>query len=199
MKRALVVLALLAAGCGLRPDPQPPFAVYDLDGVRPPSAPVPPRIAVSIAVSEPSAPVGLDGPEIVYRLANDEPARRRQYAFARWAAPPSRLLGRFLLARLASASAKGAVATDVGADTDVALWLDLEAFDHVVSGTNAHALVRLRATLTRRPGGTLIGQRTLEVWEPSAHTDPASGVAALSGACSKIADDLVSWIAEVAR
>lgn len=195
---ALAGAALALAGCSLRPKPRPPVAVYDLG----PSAPVAPaaRLTSSVAVHEPAAPSHLQRPLLHFRMEKDDPLRLRAYGLSRWAEAPHRLLGRLLLARLAEASARGAVPAEAGTDTDLDLWLDLEEMGpEVDEAGGGRAVLRLRATLTARPGGGLLAQRAFAAEEPLARADAASAVAGLRTAAERLAADLVRWVAEAGQ
>jgi cholesterol transport system auxiliary component len=82
------------------------------------------------------------------------------------------------------------------------LRLVLEEFSHVfASPTDSHGLLRLRATLTQRNGGseTLLAQRSFVVQQVASTPDAQGAVRALTQASDRAAEQLAAWLTQWGR
>ena len=184
---ALAAIALLA-GCAASPSAVQP-TVYDfglpvsaLAGQGGTGAE-----AMSLAVDV-DTPPWFDSPGIGYRLAYDDPLKRREYVDSRWAANPGQLLTQRLRQQLgvpdAAASAAGACA----------LRIELQEFSQVFdSPQHSRALLQATAILTdatRR----VIAERRFVTEKNAATPDARGGVGALVEAGNELGQQLAHWL-----
>jgi len=198
-KRALVVskvvtvlLAAIAAGCTLVPEPRPAADRFDLG---PRSMPAKQSIVIpaTLLVPDVVAPSWLDGTGIAYRLSYENASRPRVYVNSRWVSPPAALLTERLRGRLTVASG-GVTTGHEGARADYALRVELEDFSQYFSAPNAsHVTMRARASLVRPVDRTLIAQRVFQVEQPAPTADAKGAVAALAGASDAAIERVVEW------
>jgi cholesterol transport system auxiliary component len=171
---SLCVLALslpLSACVGTPAAPTAERKAYDL-GLATHEAATPWRIGV---FSE-----GASSTAMRYRLNYANPNEVREYAYARWADRPDRLLAEALSARLASPG-------------DCRLSLSLDRFEQVFNSTQASfGLISATATLRGKAAGA-VRTRRFSVSQPAPTPDAAGGVAALSKAASRLADEIQQW------
>lgn len=184
MKTLIVALVLVLAACtaaGKR-GAQPP-AVYDLG---PPAAPLAGPAATPPLALEVRAPAWLDTPGIAYRLAYAESGRRRDYAQARWAAPPAQLVQQRLAQQL------GLVQQGQGGAACL-LRIDVDEFSQVFAAPErSHASLRARLRLLDRGGGAL-AERAVAIERLAASPDSRGGVAALTAAVEQLASEVAEW------
>lgn len=195
-KPAGFALALiLLVGCSTTPRPDAAVKVYDF-GPAPLQAPA--------AVSQPKLPTlvlhetqgspALDGNAVLYRLAYADAQQLKPYAWARWSMPPAQLIGQRLRQQLGT---QRAVVAPGEAAAPLNLRLVLEEFSHVfASPADSHGLLRLRATLTQRNGGseTLLAQRSFVVQLPAPTPDAVGAVRALTAASDQAIDQVAAWL-----
>lgn len=182
-----VVLAVTLAACagggrrnGLAP------AVYDL-GVAP----------AAVATGEGSLAMAVQSAEwlestaIQYRLAYAESGRRRDYALARWAAPPAALAEQRLLQRLGLHEAGRGGARCL-------LRVNIDEFSQVFSAPDvSHGLLQARVTLSERGRG-ILAEMPVRIEEPAAAADSRGGAAALAAAVERLAGLIAEWRRELA-
>lgn len=189
--------ALLLAACLPRPRPTPEVQQYDFG---PPAAGTGAtalvRFPARLLVRPPDAPLWMDSPSINYRLAYDQPARIRSYAYSRWVSSPTRLLGDLLRRRVAEATGSEAASEEEGAGSGYVLQLQVEEFSQVFDSKDAsHGVVRARATLIEHSGRQLVAQKTFALERPAPSPDAPGAVQALGDASRQLADQVVAWIA----
>jgi ABC-type uncharacterized transport system auxiliary subunit len=186
MRWMLVLLSsLLLAGCftqGKRGG-DTSLAIYDL-------GPMPERLVrqqrkIPVAI-EVRAPLWFDSLGIDYRLQYVDAARLREYAKARWAAPPAQLIEQRLMHQLAFSSAGQARAGCV-------LRLDISEFSQIFSGPASSAgVLRLRAKWldqSRRPAA----EQDFNIEKIAISSDSRGGVRALTAAVEQLASELRAW------
>jgi ABC-type uncharacterized transport system auxiliary subunit len=186
MRWMLVLLSsLLLAGCftqGKRGG-DTSLAIYDL-------GPMPERLVrqqrkIPVAI-EVRAPLWFDSLGIDYRLQYADAARLREYAKARWAAPPAQLIEQRLMHQLAFSSAGQARAGCV-------LRLDISEFSQIFSGPASSAgVLRLRAKWldqSRRPAA----EQDFNIEKIAISSDSRGGVRALTAAVEQLASELRAW------
>jgi cholesterol transport system auxiliary component len=172
MKRALVALALLAAGCaGLQPPPARPVHVYVLDAA---PAPAPAAPGPAPAVSVPRARPGFDTAQMAYVR---RPHELEYFADNRWADTPARMLAP-LLARAAERMAC----------RRPALRLDSELVRLLQDFTVRPSRVRLtlRVELTDAASRRRLAARELDEAEDAPSDDPYGGVVAANRAAARL-------------
>lgn len=180
---AAMLLAACAAG-GKRGGNAP--AVYDLGPGGGAAAGGMAGLALEVRGAE-----WLDSTAIQYRLAYAEAGRRRDYALARWAAPPAALVQQRLLRRLAAQPAGWGGARCL-------LRVDLDEFSQVFSTPGAsRGVVQARLAITDR-AGNLLAERSLQVEENAASPDSGGGAAALAAAVERLAAGMLAWRGELA-
>jgi cholesterol transport system auxiliary component len=185
-----VLLALGAgglAGCsGLSLAPRP-MAFYDLGLAEPqplPSAAVPAQVEVK-------APSWLDSSAMQYRLAWNDPDRRRAYGESRWAAPPAQLL---------AASLRRALSAEGAGGGNCRLRVELDEFvQHFDSEVSSSAQIVVRAELLARQGEVPLATRGFAIGEAAASADARGGVAAFRYATRQLVADLAGWLSELDR
>lgn len=192
MKRSVLVLCCLLAGCVIGASGQRSIATYDL-GLPIPAKNTPVKISTPLLVPNVSAPSWLDTPAMLYRLAYTEAPRYQAYAESRWVAPPPELLTLRLRTRIGAASSSG-ILTDPGSgNANFALRVELEEFSQIFDAPNSsRALIRLRATLLDRDG--LLAQRAFDVWHDAA-PGAEGGAKALAEASDQALEQLLAWVA----
>lgn len=190
MKKLLILLCLVLGGClttGKRGG-DAPMAVYDL-GLPATRAATSDRVPLGIEVR---APYWFDSLTIEYRLAYAEPARLREYAQARWAGPPAKLLEQRLVQAL------GLLPAGQGGARCL-VRLDVEEFSQVfASAASSQGVLVARATLLDRSRSRL-AELPVKLEKPSPTPDSRGGVAALTAAVEQLVADLAAWRDELAR
>ncbi|AKJ69275.1 hypothetical protein ABW99_14690 [Pandoraea thiooxydans] len=140
-----------------------------------------------------AAPTWLDQESMYYRLPGADGDQARAYADSRWLAPPQRLFGERLRARLASQRSVLNAGDPVAAPL---LKIELDEFTQVFdSRSRSHGAVVLRASVFDHD--RLVAQTTLHVTRPAPSNDARGGVAALRAATDAAQAALVRWLATV--
>ncbi len=187
MKPVLLIALAMLAGCAGTPRSGAIVSVYDFG---PPAATPSDTTANSgrqMALEVRAAP-WLDAPSITYRLAYDEPLKRRQYAESRWASPPAALLAQHLLQKTGLVNANG------GAETSCVTRLSLQEFSQMFETPHiSHAIVQGRVDVVdgkRR----IVATQHLRVQAQAASGDASGGVSALVAASGEVAVQLRDWL-----
>ena len=127
--------------------------------------------AMSLAVDV-HTPPWFDSPGIDYRLAYDDPLKRREYADSRWAANPGLLLTQRLHQQLGAPDAAGAAEA-------CTLRIELQEFSQVFdSPQHSRALLQANAILTDAMR-CVIAERQFVAEKNAATPDARGGVGAL--------------------
>ena len=195
---SLLLALMLLAGC-TTPRPDAAVKVYDFGPapLQTSTAASQPALA-TLVLYEPQVSPALEGNAVLYRLAYADAQQLKPYALARWSMPPGQLIGQRLRQQL---GAERAVVAPGEAVAQLNLRLVLEEFSHVfASPSDSHGLLRLRATLTQRNGGseTLLAQRSFVVQQPAPTPDAPGAVRALTAASDQLAVQIEAWLAQVA-
>ncbi|MBL0421064.1 membrane integrity-associated transporter subunit PqiC [Ramlibacter sp. AW1] len=196
-----VLMAMLVAGCaGLGDRPVRP-AQYDLGPL--PAAITPAASGPVLLVPELRSTTALEGVQILYRLAYDNPHETRPYTESRWIGPITELVRERLVAQLAldrpvlGPGQIGTVAPGTAAGAPQVLRLELQEFVHQFDAPGKSlGRLRLKATLMQAAPGLdrLIAQRVFEVSRPAPTPDAHGAVRALSAAVDELAGQLRSWL-----
>lgn len=194
IKRAGLLVMLLAGGCTVLPQPTTPEALYDFGPMPALSAGVGTlRIEKTIVVHEAASPAWMDASALHYRLLQSAPAQPRSYASTRWVMPPAALFTARLKNRLAEAS-RGTWSPGDGQRGDLTLRLELDEFAQWFDSPSAsRAMVRVRASLSA--GREPAIQKTFSVERPAATPDAAGGARALIAASDDAVAQIVEWVA----
>jgi cholesterol transport system auxiliary component len=174
---AALVLAACANPAARRPDP----ARFDLGPLR-----AEPSTAASVAAVKVEAPSWLAGSAMQYRLTYSDPARRREFADSRWAAPPAELIGQTLERRF------------VGSGGRCRLHVELDEFLQVFETPERSAAVLAgRATLLAGADG--VDRHDFFIARPAPTADARGGVAAAAEAVTTLNEELAPWLARGER
>jgi cholesterol transport system auxiliary component len=200
MARGLwLALALLLVGCASQ-RPAETYKVYDfgLAPMQTTTAAAQPALP-TLVLYEPQVSPALEGNALLYRLAYADAQQLKPYALTRWSMPPAQLISQRLRQHL---GVQRAVVAPGEAAAPLNLRLVLEEFSHVfASPTDSHGLLRLRATLTQRNGGseTLLAQRSFVVQQVASTPDAQGAVRALTQASDRAAEQLAAWLTQWGR
>ncbi len=165
-----ILLGVGLTACSVLPAAPPAPAVYDL-GPLPAAQAQPAPLQLQVRPDP-----GLEGTEIVYRLAYQDPRRYQSYRDSRWLAAPDALLASRLAQTLRTAGA---------------LRLQLNSFEQVfASPRQASVHLRVRATLELAARQR---QRDFDLVLDAA-PDAAGAVAALLLATDQLAVQLQAWL-----
>jgi cholesterol transport system auxiliary component len=174
-----VVLMLLLTGCGGLPKSGSQAALYDF-GIAPVEAPA---TTLPIRLAGVEAAPGLEGSEIRYRLAYQNPARVFAYTESRWVAPPGKLIAKGIEQRLHSSPSALCL-----------LHIKLEIFDQVFDSPNSSkSIVRLHASMTRDKAKIPLAQISMEKSRISKSADARGGVEALTAAADEAISSVLDW------
>lgn len=184
MKTSFLLLVLMLGACAgsARNDVA---AVYDFGLPSPVVAPDGgwPKLALEVR-----SPPWLDASAIDYRLAYDDPLKRRHYVDSRWAGAPAGLIANRLRQQLGAADGNGNVAADC------LLRVELQEFSQVFDSPQAsRALLQGRASLIdgkRRP----VAEREVSIEMTAATPDAPGGVKALVLAGNELGLQLAGWM-----
>lgn len=189
MRCAVLLLALVLAGCAVGPQQRPSPALYDF-GV--PAAPNSPKLSASLAVARVTAPEWLESPTLQYRLAYQDPLRYQGYGESRWVSSPAQLLTE-RLRQAAQSAGRGTVRDTEGVRTDYVLRVELEEFSQVFDSPQAsRGVARARATLVRE-GRVLVAQKNFTAEKPAPGADAAGGARALAAAADQLVAEILAW------
>lgn len=173
----LLALALLA-GCAGGPAPRANIAAYDFGPIDGTGRGVP-----GIERIEVRAPSWLGTTAMQYRLAGDDPARRRSYAESRWVAPPAELVEAALKQRLLGGAAGGC-----------RLTLELDEFvQSFEPGGDSRAQLALRASLSRKADNAVLARHAFSL-EEGAGRDARGGVMAQGVLQRRLAEAMNQWL-----
>jgi cholesterol transport system auxiliary component len=177
-KLTSAALTLLLIGCGGLGKAGPQAALYDF-GITPGE----PAVALPLRLAGVEAAPGLEGVEMRYRLAYQNPARVFAYTESRWAAPPDKLLAQRLEQRLLPAGS-----------AQCTLRVTLETFDQVFDKPDSsRGVVRLLASLSQgRARGPAV-QSSIAAEQATPSADARGGVAALTAATDNAIAQLLAW------
>lgn len=207
-KGLFLICILGLTGCAAQRQTSAP-TVYDFGPSRvqtaaaEPQTPLPPLV-----LSDPQASPALEGTAVLYRLSYADAQQLKPYALARWSTPPAQLIGQRLRQHLSLQRAVVAPGELLQANPPPAaptllnLRLELEEFSQLFDTPNtSQALLRLRATLTRRSVGSesLLAQRSFVLKRPAPTPDASGGVRALTAAADAVVLEVEAWLAQVER
>lgn len=145
-----------------------------------------PSLAAGVTAVTVDAPSWLSGGAMQYRLAYAEPARRREFADSRWAAPPAELIGQTLERQLA------------GRGGGCRLHVELDEFLQIFE-TPERSAQALAGRATLLAGAEVVDRHGFFVTRPAPTADARGGVAAAAEAVSALADELGGWLVRSER
>ena len=144
----------------------------------------------------------LETTALLYRLGYEDAFELRPYAYARWSAPPTRLVHqrlRDVLGRqravLDNSGAAALVRNSAQRPPLLRVHLD-DLFQLFDAPGRSRGIARLSCTLLQASGGgdRLLGQRRFEPERPAPTADAPGGVRALSAAVDAAAEDIARWL-----
>lgn len=200
---AVLLAALLLAGCGALPDKPERPALYDFGpGVAAAGVAPATYTQAPLTLAEVDASGSFEGSPILYRLGYADAHQLRPYAYARWSAPPAQLVRQRLREhlgrdRLVLDAEEAAAMARSGGHKPRVLRVELEEFTHYFASQGDSAgLLRLRCTLLDNTSGgeKLLGQRTITMQRPAPSPDAPGGVRALAAATDAAAQELARWL-----
>ena len=185
-----VAVCLGIPACGSVIRQSPPMAVYDLGPVAEAFVPQGEWPALALEVR---SPVWLDSSGIDFRLAYDDPLRRRQYASSRWLASPRQLLAQRLREQL---GLQGVIA---GVAAACMLRVELQEFSHAFDSPQAsRGTLQAQLLVIGAKRQVLAGRRFLAEHH-AATPDARGGVAALVAASDSLGNQIKDWLGAEAR
>lgn len=182
-----VFILLMLNGCSSWPAKDgASIATYDF-GLPRQSAPHQTTRIAGLEISPASAPVWLDSPAILYRLAYHNAARLEPYADSRWAAPPAALLTLRLRQALPTAN-------DTPSEPK-RLRVELEEFSQVFdTPQSSRVLLRAHVSLTQGNEQTKRKEHTFTLERPTQTPDAAGAASALAQASDEFIDAVLNWL-----
>lgn len=185
-KVAILLAASFMTACAGGARNEPPALVYDfgLPAKRLVAEGTWSRLALEVR-----SPPWIDSRNIDYRLAYEEPLKKRKYANSLWASSPGLMLAQQLRQQLGTVSAGGSAAADC------LLRIELQEFSQVFdSPQNSRAVVQGNVSLidARRQ---LVAERQLAIAFAAATPDANGGVNALVTASTELGQQLAEWLA----
>jgi cholesterol transport system auxiliary component len=189
---AAVAAGLVLLGCAS--DPKPPVSTFDF-GVRDAAVTGLPsyatRLPKLIALPDVAAPIWMDSPAVVFRLAHKS-GRPESYAYSRWVMPPAQLITERLKSR---ASALG-VTTQIPEHALRApqLRIEIEEFSHqFTADTQSQALLIARVTVTEN--GALTRASPYRITRAAATPDAPGGAKAMAEAADELVEQALTFLA----
>lgn len=189
-KVSILLAVLLLSACVGGARNVPPALVYDfgLPAKRLAGEGKWSRLALEVR-----SPAWIDSRNIVYRLAYEDPLKKREYAGSRWASSPGAMLEQRLRQQLGAVSAGG------NAAVDCLLRVELQEFSQVFdSPQKSRAVVQGNVSLidSRRQ---LVAVRQVAIEYPAASPDANGGVNALVTASTDLGLQLAEWLASLEK
>ena len=189
MKPVVLFAVLVVAGCAGLPRPEATVSVYDFGPPARLGKDETPKGSV-LALEMRAAP-WLDAPNITYRLAYDDPLKRRHYNESRWASAPVNLLAQHLREKA------GLVSANAGQSASCVVRFSLREFSQVFdTPQESHAIVQGQADVIDGKRLLLAG-RTLRVEAGAASPDAQGGANGLVTASGLLADQLNDWLEQL--
>lgn len=179
-----LVAALIVSACAGVSRPSSPEGIYDFG--------LPPdRLASgerwSKLALDVSSPPWFDSLNIDYRLAYDNPLKRREYASSRWAGAPAAMLSQRLRQQLGMMNSAGAA-------YDCLVRVELQEFSQVFDSPQlSRGVLRGRITLigARR---YVVSEKPVLIVRPAPTADAGGGVSALVAASEELSRQLLEWL-----
>jgi cholesterol transport system auxiliary component len=200
-RRAVVLAALLATGCGgLLPKGGPPPTFYTLDGVREARpAPMPAAASASaptLLVNPPHAAPGFDSQHIVYvRIAH----QLEHFAHSEWVDTPARMIAPLMVAALENTGAFRAVGSPAsGIAGELRLDTEVLRLQQEFGGGTSRVRFTLRASIADNTTRKAIASREFDASVAARSDDPYGGVVAANRAVQQVMQQLASYCSDVA-
>jgi cholesterol transport system auxiliary component len=190
-RAALVIAAVVLAGCSILGGSQTPSTIYAPD---PRVAPDPswPSVTWQLEVATPQAARMLDSQRIAVQPT---PGQLEVYKGASWAKAPSDQLQDTVLRALEDSRKIAAVARKgSGLAADYTLLMEIRRYDADYAGHAVPAAtIEVNAKLLRSPDQSIVASRTFLQAVPATATDTASVTQAFTAALGAIAHDIAGW------
>lgn len=211
---AAIALALAGSGCSsLLPRPEPPPAVFTLDGRTglqhavvdapglPPSgsagsAPSTLRDGLTLIVNAPQADAGYDSPSMLYTR---QPHRLEPYARSVWVDTPARMLAPLIARAVVQGGAIGAaVLPSAAAAGSLRLATEIVRLQQDYTSRPSRVRLTLRATVLDDATRVVLATREFDETATAPSDSPEGGVAAANAAAHAVLQSLASWCNGVA-
>jgi cholesterol transport system auxiliary component len=194
-RRGLIALlpATLVA-CSALPKKPASQVMYDF-GPAPASGPEATGDRPALTLPDVEAEGLLETTDLLYRLGYEDAYELRPYAYARWSAPPTRLVHQRLRDVLDNSGAAALVRTGAQRPPLLRVHLD-DLFQMFDAPGQSRGIARLSCTLLQASGGgdRLLGQRRFETERPAPTADAPGGVRAMTAAVDAAAEDIARWL-----
>jgi cholesterol transport system auxiliary component len=179
--KAAFAIALLAvlAGCTTTRELAP--QTFDFGPAEAPS-----QAAWSVQVQEMRAPEWLDGTQMLYRLAYQDPRALTPFSTSRWAGTPASMLTLRLRQQLGSVTGARCTLTSSLAEFD-------QTFE---SAQESQARLSVHAVLAGAGAPPQRLQRDFHLRKPAPTADAAGGAEAFSQLAAELSKSMEAWIAE---
>ena len=204
MTRAIALLLLLTAGCGLlSPTTTPQPSQFSLDGaraeprqaMRAPAA-VPPT-APTLIVNPPHAAAGFDSRRMVYVR---EAHKREYFAHSEWVDTPARMLAPLIVAALENSGAfRAVVLTPSAAVGNLRLDTDVIRLQHEFQSRPSRVRLTLRANIVDNATRRVLAWREFDETVDAEGENPYGGVMAANRAAQTVLQQLARFAAEAAK
>lgn len=157
------------------------------------------RSRATLQVARISAPVWLQGTDLLYRLAYRHGDRIASYGLSDWVAPPTQLLQSMVLGGLADGSFWAVVVgPGSSAKTDFGLFLRLDDFSQVFTGPQQSlGVLDATATFVDHRDDRVVAQKRFRLRIAAPSADAAGGAAALNQASRQFVVRLRQWLGQV--
>ena len=203
MTRAIALLLLLTAGCGLlSPTTTPQPSQFSLDGaraeprqaMRAPAAM--PEAAPTLIVNPPHAAAGFDSRRMVYVR---EAHKREYFAHSEWVDTPARMLAPLIVAAVEnSGTFRAVVLTPSAAAGDLRLDTEIVRLQHDFGSQPSRVRFTLRAYIVDSTTRRVLASREFDETVAAASRDPYGGVVAANRAVQVVLEHLASFCATAA-
>lgn len=204
MTRSIMMLLLLAGGCGLlSPTTTPQPSQYSLDGaraeprqaMRAPAAV--PQAAPTLIVNPPHAAAGFDSRRMVYVR---EAHKREYFAYSEWVDTPARMIAPLIVAALEDSGAfRAVVMTPSAAAGNLRLDTEVIRLQHEFQAAPSRVRLTLRAHIVDNATRRVLAWREFDETVDAAGGNPYGGVLAANRAVQTLLQQLARFAAEAAK
>lgn len=191
MKRLLIAMSLLLAGCSLPVAPPVEDVTHTLSLDPQVSIPAPLPAGRTLLVAPLTAAPGYTSPAMAYRVS---PHELRYFARQRWVDSPARLIEQALIDGLSSTGSHTTVAGS-GARPDYRLLTDLVQLEQDFTVTPSRVRLVLRIQLVDVRARRLLGGNTLRFEQITPSDDAPGGVVA----ANRLLEQAVHEVAQFCR
>ena len=183
--RFMPFIFLLLSACVGRPENSPPVVAYDF-GL--PAARLVEDGAWARLALEVKSPAWLNSSRVDYRLAYEDPLKRRDYVGSRWVGTPASLIEQRLVQQIGGVNASG------NASFDCLLRVELQEFSQVFdSFQQSRGVLQSQVSLIDKKR-IVLAQRQFSIEKAAVSADAHGGVVALVETSAAFSRQLVGWL-----